>query len=309
MVHPQSMYQSLLVPFDGSPLSASAVPVAAALARHTGATIHLALVFDPSAYIPFVPGEVAVPVYDAELVQEHRAQDQALLDAAVSELQAQDIKAHGVLLEGTIIEALCEQARACRADLTVMTTHGRRGFQRFRLGSVAADYLTRATEPVLMVRGAGSDAVPELPTGPLLCPLDGSPFAETILPHARQFAEAAGMTMALTAVSVPRAMPMAPFGAEALLADTGALEAQEEGREGYLRRIAATLPAGTTANAVTDMAVGRALNEEAARLNAGAIALSTHGRGGIKRFLFGSVADELLRHATVPLLVYRPDSK
>ncbi len=300
------MYKTILVPFDGSALSARAMPVAVALARRTGASLQLALVHDPSAYIPFVPGEVAIPVFDAELVTEHRKQDQAALDAAVAELTAQGVPASGVLLEGTIIEVLVEHAQSAGVDLTVMTTHGRSGFERLRLGSVAAAYLTRTTAPVYLVRGAGSDAPPELPVGTLLCTLDGSPFAEAILPHAKTFAEATGLTMALLSVAVPHAMPMAPFGAEALLVDDSALELEEAGRREYLARIAAQCPAGTTVHALTDMSISRAIVDEATRTSAGALAIATHGRGGFKRFVLGSVADEVLRHTHTPVLVYRP---
>ena len=300
------MYKTILVPFDGSVLSARALPVAVALAHRTGASLHLALVHDPSAYIPFVPGEVAIPVYDAELVSEHRKADQGALDAAVAELTAQGVSVSGVLLEGTIVEALVEHAQAARVDLTVMTTHGRSGFERLRLGSVSTAYLTRATAPVYLVRGAGSDAPPEPPVGTLLCTLDGSPFAEAILPHAKAFAEATGLTMALLSVAVPHAMPMAPFGAEALLADDSALELEEAGRRAYLGRIAAQCPTGTTVHAVTDMSISRAIIEEATRTSAGALAIATHGRGGFKRLVLGSVADEVIRHTHSPVLVYRP---
>lgn len=300
------MYKTILVPFDGSALSARALPVAAALARRSGARLLLALVHDPSAYIPFVPGEVAIPVYDAELVSEHRMQDQAALDAALAELTAQGVSATGVLLEGTIIEALVEHAQSAGVDLTVMTSHGRSGFERLRLGSVATAYLTRATAPVYLVRGSGSDAPPELPVGTLLVTLDGSPFAEAILPHAKTFADAAGLTMALLSVAVPHAMPMAPFGAEALLADDSAMALEESGRSEYLSRMARECPPGTTVHAVTDMSVSRAIIDEAARTAAGALAIATHGRGGLKRLVLGSVADEVIRHTHTPVLVYRP---
>lgn len=300
------MYKTILVPFDGSALSGRAVPVAVALARRCGARLILALVHDPSAYIPFVPGEVAIPVYDAELVSEHRKQDQAALDAALAELATQGISATGVLLEGTIVEALVEYAQSAGVDLTVMTSHGRRGFARLRLGSVATAYLTRATAPVYLVRGSGSDATPELPVGTLLCTLDGSPFAEAILPHARVFAEAAGLTMALCSVAVPHAMPMAPFGAEALLADDSAMVLEEAGRREYLTRIASECPPGTTVHSVTDMSAARAIIDEATRTAAGALAMATHGRGGLKRMVLGSVIDEVIRHTHTPVLVYRP---
>ena len=305
-VQHRAMYKTILVPFDGSALSARALPVAAALARRCGARLILALVQDPSAYIPFVPGEVSIPVYDAELVREHRERDQAALDAALAELTTQGVSATGVLLEGTIIEALIEHAQSAGVDLTVMTSHGRSGFERLRLGSVATAYLTRATAPVYLVRGSGSDAPPEPPAGTLLCTLDGSPFAEAILPHATAFADAAGLTMALFSVAVPHAMPMAPFGAEALLVDESALALDESGHRAYLTRMASHCPPGTTVRAVSDMSVSRAILDEATRTSAGALAMATHGRGGLKRMVLGSVADDVIRHTHTPMLVYRP---
>ncbi|MBL0938271.1 MAG: universal stress protein [Gemmatimonadaceae bacterium] len=303
------MYRTLFVPIDGSAHSARALPVAVAIARKTGARIQLALVHDPSAYIPFVPGEVAIPVFDQDVVNAHRVRDQQVLDASVAHLRSEGLTADGVVLEGTVVEALEEHCQGQSVDLIIMTTHGRSGFERLRVGSVASAFLSRATSPVLLVRGSGSesgDDTPALPTGPVLCALDGSAFAEHLLPHAQALASVAGVGLLLGAITVPHAIPMAPFGAEALLADDTALAAEEEGRAGYLERLAATLPPGTQVETVTDMSVARALVELASKRGAGAIALATHGRGGFKRFMLGSVTDEVIRHATTPVLVYRP---
>ena len=304
------MYKTLLVPLDGSVFSAHALPVAAALAKRTDATVHVLLVNDPSTYIPFVPGEVAVPVYDADLVRERRAADQAMLDREVATLQADGVRAVGALVDGTVIESIVEYGQQVASELTVMTTHGRGGFARLRLGSVTTSYLTRATTPVLLVRGSGSalEAPPVLPSGTLLCTLDGSPFAERMLPHAASFADACGMTMALFSVTMPHAVPTAPFGAEMLLADPAMLELEEHDRTEYLQRMAAACPPGTTTHCVLDMAAGRAILEEAEKLHAGAIAMATHGRGGVARLVLGSVTDEIIRHASLPVLVYRPDA-
>lgn len=308
-VHRQAMYTTIVVPYDGSVHSARAIPVAAALAKRTGARIELVIVHDPSAYIPFVPGEVAIPVYDQELVQAHRERDAEALARAVAHLHADGINATGAVLDGTIIEALEEYVESHGTELVVMTTHGRSGFQRLRLGSVATAFLTRATVPVLLVRGAGSEpneTEPALPSGQLLCTLDGSKFAEAVLPHAERFAEATGMTMHLVAVTVPHAISMAPFGTEALLADDSALSAEEHVREDYLHRIAEQCPPGTTVRALTDMGVARGILDAAAEGPCGAIAMATHGRGGLKRMVLGSVADEVIRHAETPVLVFRP---
>ncbi len=304
------MYQTILVPLDGSAFSARAVPVAADLARRTGATIHLTMVHDPSAYIPFVPGEVAVPVYDAALVQAQRDEDQAALDAAVADLGARGVRVVGALLDGMVVESLIEYGQQVASELTVMTTHGRGGFARLRLGSVTTAYISRATTPILLIHGDEDAAAtePVLPAGKLLCPLDGSPFAESMLPHAASFADACGMTLHLFGVATPHGLSMAPFATEALLADPRVLDEEEDRREEYLARIATTCPAGTTVHSVTDMAVGRAILDEAAGPDVGAIALATHGRSGLARLVLGSVADEVIRHTTRPVLIYRPES-
>ena len=54
------------------------------------------------------------------------------------------------------------------------------------------------------------------------------------------------------------------------------------------------------------MSVSRAIVDEATRVSAGALAMATHGRGGLKRMVLGSVADEVIRHSHTPVLVYRP---
>jgi nucleotide-binding universal stress UspA family protein len=129
-----------------------------------------------------------------------------------------------------------------------------------------------------------------------------------MLPHAAGFADACGMTLALFSVITPHAVAMAPFASEALLADPSMLEQEERDRRQYLTQVAAAAGQAATATVLTDMSVGRAILDEAARSGAGGIALATHGRGGIARMMLGSVADEVIRHTRLPVLVYRPES-
>ena len=303
------MYKTLLVPFDGSPFSARALPLAARIAKQTGATLHLVMAHDPGAYIPFVAGEIAVPIYDAELIREQRQHDQRLLDDEAARLSAlEGLLVTTRLIEGTTVDALLAYGKENAANLTVMTTHGRGGFQRVSLGSTTTAYLARATMPVLLIHGDESGHDVTDISGPLLCPLDCSPLAESVLPHARTFAAVLGLRLALVSVAVPHPMPMAPLGTE-LLADPAALDAEVRGCAEYLQRVAATCPPQTTTNAVSDLSVDRAILDEAKRISAGAIALATHGRGGLMRMMFGSVTDAIIRHSTRPVLVYRPSSE
>ncbi len=304
------MYRQLLVPFDGSPFSANALPIAAALATRTGATLHLVLVHDPSSYIPFVAGEVAVPIFDAEMVREQHAIDLRALQDQVSALTAQGVTVVSHLVEGTTVEALLECGMAVGADLTIMTTHGRGGFKRLQLGSVATAYLTRATTPVLLLKareGAnGQVAVAAtLPTGSVLCPLDGSAWSERALPHARTLADVLGSAMTLFTVSVPHSMPIAPLGTE-LLIDPDALDAETREQERYLIGLLGHCPPESTTRSVSGIVASREILDEAVRSGAGVIAMTTHGRGGIMRMILGSVADDVIRHAEVPVLVFHP---
>ena len=122
--------------------------------------------------------------------------------------------------------------------------------------------------------------------GTILVPLDGSPLGERALPYATAIAKAAGAHLRLVRVA-PAAAP------------SGAAE--------YLRRVAAALsrppvsPTVSTAALAGDPATE--ILAEARRTGAGLVALSTHGRSGLGRWLYGSVADAVLRRAGVPVLL------
>lgn len=299
------MYRTILVPYDGSALSAQAIPLAGDLARRTGASLHLAIVHDPSAYIPFVAGEVAVPVYDAALEQEQRADARARLDAQIATLQQQGCAAKGMVLEGLVVDAIATHAHDINADLVVLTTHGRGGFTRVRLGSVTTALLPKLVAPALVVRVDDDTPAPALREGPVLCALDATPFAEVALPHAQTLAAVLGGALHLVGVTVPHTVPMAPFGTETLLADETAIAGETAARSDYLTRQQQVMPAGTTVASVTDMSVSKALIDELERIDGAAIALATHGRSGFARFMLGSTTDEVIRHAPRPVLVVR----
>lgn len=301
------MYRTLLVPLDGSPFSAKALPVAAAIAKRTGAAVHVVTVLDPSAYVPFVPGEVLVPVMDTDALAARRDADTAAIRIVADQLTADGVSATGELLEGTVVEALSEHAISIGADLIIMTTHGRSGLERLWLGSVATSFLQRAPAPVYLVRPTGEFVeTPAIPTGKVLVPLDGSAFGDTIIPYAKHFAEAVGASIELFSVAIPHAIPMAPFGTDSLLADEGDLTRQEHEAQQRLQELADTMPEGTSVEVSTDMTAASAIIERAESIGAGVIAMATHGRTGLARLVLGSCADAVLRGAPQAMLLYRP---
>ncbi len=145
----------------------------------------------------------------------------------------------------------------------------------------------------------------------ILVPLDGSRLAEAALPHAIGAARCFGSSVLLFQVAVPVTIataidPVAATGAEAAIA-VEAMEASERAATGYLAEVASR-PELQGIPVQTEVGRGNAAMEIVKRAKAGdvdLIAMSTHGRSGLGRLVFGSVADQVLREAGLPILLIR----
>lgn len=142
----------------------------------------------------------------------------------------------------------------------------------------------------------------------LLVPLDGSELAERALPHAQALAERFGASI-LLAEAVPPTAYVVP-GDGLGTADAGLVaEAWESARDeaaAYLDRARQKLPSKIGLETeVLEGAPVPGLLEYAERQGVDLIVMTTHGRGGLERLVFGSVAQQLLQQARVPLLLIR----
>jgi nucleotide-binding universal stress UspA family protein len=137
-----------------------------------------------------------------------------------------------------------------------------------------------------------------------LVPLDGSPVSESIMPFVLQIAGPLGMSVILLRVLEPMP-PLVADGMQPVIMDD--IPARTQDAEEYLAPLAATL---RSRGVDVSWAVRHGLPDKeilAATREAGAdvIAMSTHGRSGIGRLLFGSVAEQVLRQADVPVFMIR----
>ena len=147
------MFRRMLVPTDGSELSANAVKAAVSLARESGASV-VALNVQP-VYRPPVVAEV--PVADVYSQEEYEA---GALEAANKVLAgvASETSSAGVacktvaLLDASPYEAIIRVARDEGCDLIFMASHGRRGMAHLLLGSETQKVLTHCKIPVLVYR-------------------------------------------------------------------------------------------------------------------------------------------------------------
>ena len=141
----------------------------------------------------------------------------------------------------------------------------------------------------------------------VVVPLDGSPFAEHALPVAAALARAARARMRLVLV---HQLPPPPSDRDSLKIYTSLEVAVRKTQRGYLREVAARLRErwGLQVTVVSpDGPIGPTLLRYFEQVGAGLVVMSTHGRGTVGRALLGSVADEVVRAAKVPVLLVRPE--
>lgn len=149
----------------------------------------------------------------------------------------------------------------------------------------------------------------------LLVALDGSPAAEHVLAHAETLAKAFGSHVTLLRATLSPEMVLAQTGGGDATTGTvpapidpePVLDADHDTALGYLTSIAARLRKDNV-NVDVETPEGQAASvivERAAALNAGLILMTTHGRSGLARAVFGSTADSVLRHASCPVLLVR----
>ena len=314
------MYRSILVPLDGSPLSEHAIPAASDLARRSGALLRLV-----HAHVLYTAAPIYIegmPVIDEQMHSLGEAHERAYLEGIRDRLVTEtDLRITIAVLDAadadvrdqTIPQLLARYAATTDTDLIVMTTHGRGGLARFWLGSVADALVRTSSVPLLLIR-------PDEDTSPMehrpafrqiLIALDGSASAEQILEPAQRLGELTQAAYTLLHVVEPHTLISS--GTFTAPTDFAAEDTQQHQMEAqrYLERIAGSLRA-TGVSVGVDVRVGDQV--AAAILNAAReqrvdlLAIATHGRSGLARLLLGSVADKLVRGATLPVLLWRPQT-
>jgi nucleotide-binding universal stress UspA family protein len=210
-----------------------------------------------------------------------------------------------------VADALDGHAKSTGNDFIIMTTHGRGPLSRFWLGSVADELVRRATVPLLLIRPL--ETAPDFASEPQLrriaIPLDGSTLAEQVL----ESAIGLGSLMQADYTLVHIYGPLVDSGVDPLnYATVGghelSLEQRRTDAESYLNRVAKRLKErGFTVETHVGFAQhpASAILDSAEHLGMSLIALETHGRRGLTRLLLGSVADKVIRGASIPVLVHR----
>jgi len=286
------MYDSILVPTDGSDVATVAVDAAVALADRFDAHVHVLHVLEVGELPPDVEDPGA-----SELARRGREAAESAADRAT---EAGLSSTMAVTENGkSIHESILGYAAEHDVDCVVMGTHGRTGVGRFVLGSVAERTVRESPVPVWTVH---PDADVSMAFESILVPTDGSDCAEDAAAHAIELASATD-----AALHVVHAVDLG------LTLDVGyagtVLDELEAAGQRAVDSVVADAEAAdlsTIRASVLEGSAARAIGDYADETDVDCIVLGTHGRTGLDRYLLGSVAERVIRRSRVPVLTVGP---
>jgi nucleotide-binding universal stress UspA family protein len=290
------MYDSILVPTDGSEGARAATRHAMNLATAFDSEVHLLSVVNPSIYssdladMDFPAGE------HRKALEEHATEAVEALEALLDE---RDLTYRTAIEEGVPYEAIPAYAEDHAIDLLSMGTHGRTGFDRLLVGSVTERVVRTSSVPVLTSRfepeKAGYDDI--------LLPTDGSEAASAAIEHAIALAERYDATIHALSVVDLSALAGSYDGA----AVPGVIEALEGGSEQTVSEVAERCERQDVdvRTEVTQGTPYRAIGAYVEDHDVDLVTMGTHGRTGLGRYLLGSVTERVVRTSSVPVLTVR----
>lgn len=292
-----ALVRQVAVALDGSSFAEAALPAAEAAARLFDATLVLLSVLPARGAMRILPkGRSA-----GNPVEAGQVETEAYLSRLAEKLRAGGIRTSYYLAAGPVAPAIDTMVRELDADLLVMSTHGRSGVGRFMLGSNASAAVQLASRPILLLRpGAEDEAAPAIQR--VLVPLDGSGFAERVLPWLQALAAVVDCEFLL--LSVPEVPEPAMYGAMGEAVDD-LRERAAANSQRYLDQLAGQLSQlGLRVQTVVGGSrPATAILEMAETGDVDLIMLATHGRGGLDRLVMGSVADRVVHHSRCPLFL------
>jgi len=291
----------IVSPVDFSENSERAFDHAVALARWFEAAITVLHV--PALPAPAIPPGGELP-YPLRLSTELRDDLLKRLEEFVADARESGVMVDVALHEGTPAAEVLHQADERSADLIVMGTHGRGGFERLILGSVTERVVRTARCPVLTIPPGARGAIPEVQAGyaTILCATDFSEASSVAAEYALSLAQEARSTVILLNVVQSYLDDLASPGASY----------REKLVDEALGRLRGSVPDDVRAWCEIEELVeigsrpSRAILEVAKAREVGVIVMGAQGTHALDRLFFGSTTHRVITHAEVPVLTLRP---
>jgi nucleotide-binding universal stress UspA family protein len=299
----------VLAPVDGSTRALHAVPWAAKLAGPDGTVVLLRVVPPQPDYAESLFSLVGAEERVREIQDAWTRTAKADMDEAEALLSGSGVTVEQVVAEGEPDEEIVAAAARRGVQMIAMASHGRGAVGRAIFGSVADRVARTAPVPVLILRPPDEDVVPSVAVSRIVVPLDGSEIAARALPVASELAEhLAAPVHVIRAVDAALSLPMASgvFGAgpvvDANVTDQIWEEAEAEARSTVTAAVSQLQSEGVDASG--GIVIGSPFFAISEAIEPGdLLTLTSHGRGGVRRWLLGSVAEKLVREAKAPVML------
>lgn len=283
------MYDSILLPVDGSEHTAKIVHHAAELAQWTEAKIQVVFVADTT--------RDSLTVVDGNVVDALEREGEPIVSDVASELDSLGVE-HGTdIVQGSPAPTIVDYAERYDYDLIVLPTHGRTGISRYLLGSVTEKVVRLSDVPVLTAR-MQSDEQLTFPYENILVATDGSPASNAAAKHG--LALAAALDATVHVLSVVDDTSLGPDVRSVLSTDElerPAIEAVEgvdaEAGAYELPDVRTNVEHGSPAAVIREYIETSDIH---------AVVMGSSGRRGVDRILLGSVAEKTVRSAPVPVI-------
>jgi nucleotide-binding universal stress UspA family protein len=300
---PAVFLSRLLVATDGSENGEGAVSFALTLARRHGSDVEFCYAVDRTAAIAECCSADGGSDTILPLIESLDEMAHAILEKARDRATAAGVTATISVLDGNAPGAIVDRQQTRGADAIVIGTKGKRGLERFVMGSTADGVLRRADVPVFVVPPGARETSATFER--LLVAVDDSDPSDAATAFAITFAEAERSRLVFCGVVETK-----------YLEDKGALFAFDpapllvefrESIEGLVTNAADRARESDVASEwlIADGEPGAVIPKIAATQRAGAIVIGTHGRRGLRRWLVGSVAESVVQHSSVPVVVVR----
>lgn len=279
---------NILCAVDLSDISRRALDYAVALSAAHDAPLRVVHVVDAwRPAVPFGAGTALPPEARASLEEE--------LNWFVAPAAREGVEMTVTLVEGTVVDEILDAVVPLSSPLVVIGTHGRGGFERFAIGSVAEKVLRRASVPVLAVPpGAGS-----VPTAwrRIVCAVDFSAASRDALAFGAALGEpASANTLLLNVLEWPFGDTSGPDPVTALR------ESLEAEARDNLDELSTAVGARVAERAVRRGKPSREIVQFARERDADLIVMGVTGRGALDMAILGSTAQQVLRDAPCPVV-------
>lgn len=312
------MFNKILVPLDGSIESETVLPYVRDLAIRFDSEVYILSIGIGSKkrrvnqlledYVQHVVERLQNNQINCRSVLVYSNSENEPIDFAQVVTEKQDIKVKGKVFYGGPAETILLYTQRHHVNLIIMATHGHSGLKRWWLGSVFEKVISQCTVPLLVIHSKHIreiDSEHRATFKHILAPLDGSETGESALHDTEEVAIKTGASITLLhVIPEPHAIEARFLGSEF----TNFVKAMHEAGEKYLTR---------TCNRLSEKGIkasykivygdpAQQIIDIAAHDKNDLIALSTHGRSGIARFVMGSVADKVLHASRLPMWLVRP---